>query len=382
MVCLETVNGFNEITPDGRSVEGFMPALDFAEIVRNDTEYDFSKIDGENKYSEKYHECTGLVVVGVDQKTNKNISFVTHQTPKYVLDLEKNGESFADGLTRQLQEFKKRCKPGTIDALIVGGNRQPNYGNNKQGEGFFEYKKSIQKISDTIFPILGFKPRVATGPKLNSGKTSIFLDTKNRRLYLLMTEQKHTEVYNDFSPSDIDEHLEKIDFTFATPKPEDWEKLRKIRLEALQDSPEAYAATYEAEKDRSEESWKKILGDGEGNAPTKISVCIENKGEYVGMITANRRSDDIWRLGSVYVRSELRGKDISGALLAKIELQLYFLKAKKIELMVNATLPHAVDFYGRSGYRVVEELENVRMGDGKTYKELRMEKKLPSRVIE
>ncbi len=47
--------------------------------------YAISMIDSLDKYSKGFICCTGLVVVGKDKVTGKNISFLTHQNPKHFL---------------------------------------------------------------------------------------------------------------------------------------------------------------------------------------------------------------------------------------------------------------------------------------------------------
>ena len=167
--------------------------------------YFVSQISDKNKYSEGYMFCTGIVVVGIDKETKQNISFISHQNPMRFLDVESREKAFTDSFVEMIQNFISRCEPRSVDALIVGGNNM--------GDNYNVFKKSVQILSAAISPVLGFKPIVATGPKLGGGVTSIFFDNKNRRLYLLMPEQSHSKVYEDFKPDDIEYQLKKYEET-------------------------------------------------------------------------------------------------------------------------------------------------------------------------
>ncbi len=148
--------------------------------------YIISTIDDFNKFSEGFFDCTGLVVAGIDKETGKNISFLTHQDPKRFLSITK--DKFIEHLKQRLIEIKNRCQPGTIDAVIVGGNYLTGFLNSFRQN----YLDSIKLLSLETQQILGFEPVVINGPKLirnNSGDAdNIYYDNQNRRLYFMRQE--------------------------------------------------------------------------------------------------------------------------------------------------------------------------------------------------
>lgn len=155
--------------------------------IKNAGQYTYviSPIDGADKFSASFKDCTGLVVTGQDKETGENISFLSHQDPHYFLRSEDNRNSFADDLKRQLETLKKRSERETVDAVIVGGNYF------KESEAYRkQYLESIVLLSKEIKGVLGFEPVVMTGPKTiyGPGTDNIFYDNKHRRLYIMRPE--------------------------------------------------------------------------------------------------------------------------------------------------------------------------------------------------
>jgi hypothetical protein len=181
--------------------------------------YVISAIDSQSKFSNKYKNCTGLLVAGVDKRTGKNVSFLTHQEPVNVILLKK--EKFLDHLRLQLERVKAQCKPGTLDSILIGGNDL------NQNHTFLDdnldpvtmsyakiYTDSNKLISDEVKKILGFEPDIVNGPKTVTGGDEFYYDNENRRGYL--ARPKITQIDNpkdaneplraDMKPSDLDKY--------------------------------------------------------------------------------------------------------------------------------------------------------------------------------
>ncbi len=164
--------------------------------------YVISTIDGANKFSKSFKNCTGLVVSGVDKATGKNISFVSHEDPGYFLEGRENKNKFIRDLEHQLREFKERSVEGTIDAVIVGGNYF------RRGDYRMDYLGSIELLSEEVSKFLGFKPLVMTGPKTAHGSDNIFFDNENKRLYIVRPEVGD-ETTESYMPNEIDKQKKK-----------------------------------------------------------------------------------------------------------------------------------------------------------------------------
>lgn len=182
--------------------------------------YVISPIDSQDKYSGRFKNCIGVVAVGRDKKTGKNVSFLTHQSPVDVL--ERSKDSFARDFTISLREFASTVRPETIDIVIVGGNFFDNINSARTTppELLYEgrklsladdFKDSIVDISKQIEEVLHIDPLVAVGPNMRRGheayptSTSVWLNTKKRRLYIMRPEQKGIQNSISFRASKVEE---------------------------------------------------------------------------------------------------------------------------------------------------------------------------------
>lgn len=156
-----------------------------------------SAVDDSNKFSQGFHACTGLIVTGIDKKTGKNISFMTHQPPF------SSSPSFGNGLNKRFIEMQERCKSGTIDAVIVGGR----YRNDEMGAS---YIKMIKLLATKTQQFFGFEPTVINGPKTKEYEfekeykhhDNAYYDNEHRRLYFV--RPKVNSNTKDFVPSRVD----------------------------------------------------------------------------------------------------------------------------------------------------------------------------------
>jgi len=205
------VPGMHNVKHDGSPEE--LRAQNFKNPGINS--YVISPIDGLNKFSKSFVNCTGLVVAGYDKKTSENISFLSHQYPRYFLGNENKQNRFVADLEERLTELKERCQKGTIDAKIIGGNYlkaqdfEPHDLQDFEIEVYQKsYLASIKLLSDEIEKVLGFEPVMITGPKLIPGEEDIFYENKNRRLYISRPEVGDNST-KSFVLSTINEQKEK-----------------------------------------------------------------------------------------------------------------------------------------------------------------------------
>lgn len=171
--------------------------------------YVFSPLDGLDKYSREFFDCTVLVVAGVDKNTGENISWLSHQDPKKFLTDKK--EDFIRDLRQRLLEAKEACEPGTIDATLVGGNYFSKYLHREKPLHKKNYLDSVSLLSGEVEKVLGFKPRIINGPKETGGHDSVYFDNKNKRLYLMRV--KVNSQINSFTRDDISDKEDKGDST-------------------------------------------------------------------------------------------------------------------------------------------------------------------------
>jgi len=169
--------------------------------------YVISPVDGRAKFTKKLYNCTSLVAVG-RTPGGEEISFLTHQEPFRTQN--KDQESFDRDMQEKLRELKKRCVPGTVDVVVVGGHVHKNY------------KRIIHHLDRLVKEVLNFSPAVITGPKevtlrlkasdIKEGTWTalppiyddVYFDTKNR--ILLEVRPSDQILHNEsFKPGEVDE---------------------------------------------------------------------------------------------------------------------------------------------------------------------------------
>lgn len=168
-----------------------------------DDTYVISTIDGEDKFSRGFYNCTGLIVTGIDKETGKNISLLTHQDPTRFLYFKK--DEFIRDLNKRLKEIRDRCIPGTVDAVIIGGD----FYDTKDQQ---DYAGSIKLITDQVLGIFNFEPIIINGPKLSNaddGSDGILYDNTNRRLYFTRPVINNTQAFTESQFNDEKDGWEK-----------------------------------------------------------------------------------------------------------------------------------------------------------------------------
>jgi len=105
----------------------------------------------------------------------------------------------------RLLELKERAVPGTVDAVLFGGNfldadkeheKEPNY-----PRVDFEkiYSDSIHLTAEEVKRVFGFTPDVIAGPKVLKGVDDGIYDNKDRRLFI-RREKMSGESSRSFHP--------------------------------------------------------------------------------------------------------------------------------------------------------------------------------------
>jgi hypothetical protein len=187
--------------------------------------YVISQIDNFSKISKNYFNCIGFLAVGYKKGTKENISFMSHQNPRYFLKREEQYKSFIKDFESSLNELKEICEEKTMDAIIFGGNYYKK-NNIKDDDG--KMKKIAKKVnnlknihfetdfvrSSRLFDnetkkILGFEPTIITKPKTEVGPDNVYFDNKNRRLYFSRLKIDSTSM-ESFLPTELEGYLKKI----------------------------------------------------------------------------------------------------------------------------------------------------------------------------
>jgi ribosomal protein S18 acetylase RimI-like enzyme len=121
--------------------------------------------------------------------------------------------------------------------------------------------------------------------------------------------------------------------------PDDWQRWKALRLQALADAPDAFSSTYASWKNAAEARWRARLRDVAFNV-----VAVED-GVFVGMISGV--DEDPVELISLWVAPAVRGKGAGDALVRAV---LDWAAPRATRLNVYPDNAHAIALYRRHGF--------------------------------
>lgn len=147
--------------------------------------------------------------------------------------------------------------------------------------------------------------------------------------------------------------------------PEEWQRLRTVRLAALADSPEMFGSTLERELAFDDDEWRL-------RAARPATFLAAREGVDVGMAGVYE-FDGGWCVMGMWIAAQERGTGVVGALVHVCESQAADAGARRIALWVMEDNPRGQRAYARLGFAVTGTRQHVR--DGRD--ELLMDKALP-----
>jgi GNAT superfamily N-acetyltransferase len=123
-----------------------------------------------------------------------------------------------------------------------------------------------------------------------------------------------------------------------------WERLRSIRLRALDDEPDAFGSSSERESAYGPPEWQRLLALG----PWWVAVA---HGEDVGVVAGgHHREYEIPWVFSMWVGAPWRGRGVADALLEVVVSWAATQGATRLGLEVADRVPRARRFYARFGF--------------------------------
>jgi GNAT superfamily N-acetyltransferase len=128
---------------------------------------------------------------------------------------------------------------------------------------------------------------------------------------------------------------------------EEWKVLRDIRLEALQDTPEAFGSTYADQAALEEADWRDIISRG----GTFLAYFPEgNTIKPAGLVSGDLEEPSTVQLMSMWVRRQARGDGVGEALIDAVISWAEARNATSVHLWVIDTNKHARMLYERCGF--------------------------------
>lgn len=169
--------------------------------------YLISPVSEQDLFSDHYFNCTAVVAIGRDSATGNEISFLSHQDPRYFIDGDdKEKEKFSMALADSLKELKLRSQEETVEVFLAGGNFNII---DKGSDRNRQYMQSIDKLKQIIQEAVGFDPEVLCGPNSSMGsETIITVETQKRKIWIERDKQS-PEFDESFQANDLAETEKK-----------------------------------------------------------------------------------------------------------------------------------------------------------------------------
>ncbi|MDO5501908.1 MAG: GNAT family N-acetyltransferase [Actinomycetia bacterium] len=138
---------------------------------------------------------------------------------------------------------------------------------------------------------------------------------------------------------------------------EEWDEYRSVRLAALQESPEAFVASYEEEVEYDEEFWRLRMRRSE-------RLLAEQDGEGVGIVSiggVETDDGDYAELFGLWVTPSLRGKGVATKLVTASAEKARDGGKTHLNYWVGTENGRAVAFASGFGFRPTDQRRPVRV---------------------
>lgn len=150
--------------------------------------------------------------------------------------------------------------------------------------------------------------------------------------------------------------------------PSELDRLRRIRLRALAESPDAYGSRHEDEATRPLSEWRRWLSEG-------ATFVAEDRGEWIGLVAAlvDRRDPEGFFVLSMWVDPRRRGEGLGRQLLDAAVSYAVHQGAVRVRLGVVEGNGAARHLYESAGFRATGEREPLRSDPSRTVVHLGLE---------
>ncbi len=130
---------------------------------------------------------------------------------------------------------------------------------------------------------------------------------------------------------------------------------RRVRLEALRDSPEAFATSYASAVERSDESWiAQANGSATGDDRATLLVVMDEKPVGMAALYRDAEGSSAGELIQMWIAPEHRGSMMAAELLEHVFAWAADGGIQTIRAEVTEGNTRALRFYERQGFRKVD----------------------------
>lgn len=150
---------------------------------------------------------------------------------------------------------------------------------------------------------------------------------------------------------------------------DEWEQFRSIRLAALEDSPDAFVATADAEREFEEPYWRLRM-----NRARRLVAEVEDTSVGVVSLGKLEGADGTAELFGLWVSPDWRGRSVAATLVTQGAQQALDEGYQRLAYWVGTDNGRAVAFASSFGFRPTGRRRpmRVRNGDGETDEEIAM----------
>lgn len=137
-----------------------------------------------------------------------------------------------------------------------------------------------------------------------------------------------------------------MQITTRRVRSDDGPLLKRIRLAALADTPSAFASTFEAESQASDERWSSLARERASGRDHATFFAVFGD-EVVGLVGGHRIDDTTVELVSMWTSPDARGRGVGRAL---VDAVVTWADGSNVELWVTRGNEGALGLYERCGF--------------------------------
>jgi L-amino acid N-acyltransferase YncA len=156
---------------------------------------------------------------------------------------------------------------------------------------------------------------------------------------------------------------------------ERWEEYKKLKIEAIKDSPQAFSHELSEAENETDEYWKNGLG------ANNIKVFAESDGKLIGMVGGRFYSKEMFKhnavINSFYVNKNHRGKGL-GELLEKTAIEKIEQNPIIINVLceVSSTQTASLAIQKKLGFEICGTIKDYGFFEGKYIDDIQLLKRI------
>jgi GNAT superfamily N-acetyltransferase len=154
-----------------------------------------------------------------------------------------------------------------------------------------------------------------------------------------------------------------LDVKVLRAEPNDWRRVRDLRLRALLDAPDAFGSTYAREAEEPEDRWR-AWATGWADASDQAVFAAVDDGDWIGIAVGVRwqRDNDVVNVYAMWVDPSSRRRGVGRALVEAVTVWAHDLNVGRMVLRVTEGNPDALALYEGCEFVDTGEREPLREG--------------------